>query len=316
MDYYNLFPDADYSAIKKEIETRQLWLERKSATIFKDALEAVSDIKTSFYDFYGDTVIIGKKEELSDEQHVRLRSSLEAFIPWRKGPFNIFGHEIDAEWASYRKWDRIIPELPNLENKVVADIGANNGYYMFRMGTHSPKAVIGFDPVVKNQQNFVMLNSFLSHKNLSFELLGVENIALFKNGFDVIFLMGIIYHHPSPVEMLRMINTAMKPSGSLILETQGIPGDEPVALFPVKTYAKAPGTYFVPTVSCTENFLSRAGFKDIKTFYIHSMSSVEQRKTEWMPFESYADFVSSDNPSLTVEGYPAPIRIFTICKRR
>ena len=215
MDYYNLFPDADYPAIKTEIANRELWLNRKGSIIFTDAVKAVADIHTDYYDFYGDSVVIGKKEELNEDQHKRLLSSLKDFIPWRKGPFNVFGNELDAEWVSYRKWDRIIPELPNLENKVIADIGANNGYYMFRMAAHSPKAVIGFDPVVKNQQNFVMFNSFLRHKNLSFELLGVENIGLFKNGFDVIFLMGIIYHHPSPVEMLRMINTAMKPGGSL-----------------------------------------------------------------------------------------------------
>jgi len=44
------------------------------------------------------------------------------------------------------------------------------------------------------------------------------------------------------------------------------------------------------------------------------MSSVEQRRTEWMVFESYEDFIDKSNPALTVEGHPAPIRIFVKAK--
>ena len=40
------------------------------------------------------------------------------------------------------------------------------------------------------------------------------------------------------------------------------------------------------------------------------MSSKEQRRTPWMTFESYADFIDPNNENLTVEGYPAPIRVF------
>ena len=95
-----------------------------------------------------------------------------------------------------------------------------------------------------------------------------------------------------------------------MVESQAIPGDEPVALFPERRYAKAPGTYFIPTARCLKNWMLRAGFIDVEIFCIHPMSSVEQRQTEWMTFESYADFIDSDNPSLTVEGYPAPLRVF------
>ena len=48
-------------------------------------------------------------------------------IPWRKGPFKIFGLEIDSEWQSNIKYNLIRPHF-NLKDKVVADIGCNNGY--------------------------------------------------------------------------------------------------------------------------------------------------------------------------------------------
>ena len=46
----------------------------------------------------------------------------------------LFGVDIDTEWRSDWKWDRIEPHLGvSLEGKVVADIGCANGYFMFRM---------------------------------------------------------------------------------------------------------------------------------------------------------------------------------------
>jgi tRNA (mo5U34)-methyltransferase len=95
-----------------------------------------------------------------------------------------------------------------------------------------------------------------------------------------------------------------------MLESQAIPGDAPYALFPDKTYAKVPGTYFVPTGSCLRNWMQKAGFVDIELFCSHPMSGNEQRQTDWMDFESYTEFVDPDNDQLTVEGYPAPWRVF------
>jgi tRNA (mo5U34)-methyltransferase len=203
-----------------------------------------------------------------------------------------------------------MPELPDLQGKIVADIGCNNGYYMFRMAHHKPKLVVGFEPYLQHYFTFKTLNSFAGKENLACELLGVEHIGLFKESFDVVFLMGILYHRSSPIEALREIRTAMKPGGILLVESQGIPGTKPVALFPEKRYAKVPGTYFVPTGACLANWLFRAGFAQVQIFFSHQMSSQEQRRTEWMVFESYEDFIDSREPTLTREGYPAPIRIF------
>jgi tRNA (mo5U34)-methyltransferase len=54
----------------------------------------------------------------------------------------------------------------------------------------------------------------------------------------------------------------------------------------------------------------RAGFDNVEIFHTHPMSSREQRRTEWMVFESYQDFIDPADPDRTIEGYPAPIRIF------
>lgn len=312
MQYINNLPNVDRKAILALLEEKERWLNlgKKGVERFRLPYESVKDIRAGFCDFSGDVVTIGRADELSEQDRKKVYQVMRDFMPWRKGPFEIFGIGIDAEWRSERKWNRVLPELPELQNKIVADIGCNNGYYMFRMAQHDPQMVIGFEPYLQHYYAFKTLNSFAGVENLAVELLGVEHITLFRKCFDVVFLMGILYHRSSPVDVLREIRSAMSPEGVLIVESQGIPGNEPQALFPEHRYAKVPGTYFVPTGPCLANWLSRAGFADVKVFFTHPMSNQEQRKTDWMVFESYDDFIDRADPNLTVEGYPAPIRLF------
>lgn len=312
MQFLDLLPNADRQAILPLLQEKERWLGlgKKGVEHFRLPYERVKHIRAVHCDFSGDVVTIGRTDELGESDASKVYKTLRDFMPWRKGPFEIFGNSIDAEWRSERKWNRVLPELPDLRDKVVADIGCNNGYYMFRMAQHKPKLVLGFEPYLQHYFTFKTLNAFAGVESLSVELLGVEHMALFQNCFDVVFLMGILYHRSSPVDVLRDIRSAMRPEGVLIVESQGIPGNEPLALFPEHRYAKVPGTYFVPTAACLANWLSRAGFADVEIFYSHTMSSQEQRRTEWMVFESYEDFIDTADPTLTVEGYPAPIRIF------
>jgi len=311
-DYLDDFRTADLDAIRKLLadNDQRLSLPKKGFLRFREPYETVLDLRAHFTDFSSDVVRIGKRDELSNEDHRRVYETLRAFMPWRKGPFEVFGIEIDAEWRSERKWRRVLPHLPELAGKVVADIGSNNGYYMFRMAHYQPRCVIGFEPMIQHYYAFQTLKHLAGAANLHTELLGVEQVGLFAECFDVVFAMGILYHRISPIEALREIRQAMRPGGVLIVESQAIPGEEPVALFPESRYAKAPGTYFVPTASCLRNWMIRAGFAEIEVFDAHPMSSEEQRRTDWMTFESYADFIDPDDPSRTIEGYPAPLRVF------
>ena len=278
-------------------------------------MENLRAFRADRIDLSGPVVTIGSETECSRQESAEVETHLRSFMPWRKGPFSVFGVHIDAEWQSDRKWDRLMPELPELGGKNILDVGCNNGYYMFRMAHHKPRYVMGIDPTVPTHLTFRALNGMANISSLHHELLGVEHVHLFPDCFDVIFLMGILYHHPSPLDILKQVASALKPGGTLILETQGIPGDDPVALFPVKRYARVPGTYFVPTVSCLENLMKRVGFKGVKIFDSHPMSDEEQRKTDWMVYQSYSDFLDPDNPTRTVEGYPAPIRIYARAER-
>jgi tRNA (mo5U34)-methyltransferase len=56
--------------------------------------------------------------------------------------------------------------------------------------------------------------------------------------------------------------------------------------------------------------MKKAGYDNINLFCSHPMSDKEQRRTDWMTFESFNDYIDPVNPQLTVEGYPAPCRVF------
>lgn len=311
-DYLSSMPKADHASVK-ELRSRlqeRFNQEKKGFLRLREPFESLAGITAQSVDFTSDVVRIGSRDELGAEEFARVERAMRAFMPWRKGPFQVFGIDIDAEWQSQRKWKRVLPVLPSLRGKVVADIGCNNGYYMFRMAAHQPSVVLGFEPFAQHYFAFKTLNGLAGQENLHAEPFGVEDIGLFPATFDLVFLMGIIYHRISPVEMLRDLMRSIKPGGTLIVESQAIPGELPVALFPDKTYAKVPGTYFVPTASCLVNWLARTGFTEIELFAQHPMSPEEQRRTEWMTFESYLDFIDPTNPDLTLEGYPAPWRVY------
>ncbi len=313
MKYLSLLPSsAHFDKITSLHKTRQEWVNqnKKGFLRYRTPCEHLQKFTARHIDCSTHCVTIGQPDEISSSEQKEIKGSLKSFMPWRKGPFSVFGIDIDAEWRSERKWQRIIPILPDLKVKIIADIGCNNGYYMFRMAASEPQLVLGLEPSVQHYYSFKALNEMAGLTQLDIDLLGVEHLQYFESCFDVIFLLGIIYHRPSPIDTLRDIYTALQPGGTLILESQAIPGEEPVALFPDKTYAKVPGTYFVPTGSCLCNWMRKAGFEDVSFFFSHPMTSDEQRRTDWMQFESYADFIDTDNPLITVEGYPAPHRVF------
>lgn len=302
-------------AILKTRQERQTKLFEPSTQQYYEALQTIADIQSDFFDFSNAVIKVGRADELSLDQKQEFNNSLQAFCPWKKGPFELFGVTIDAEWRSDWKWQRILPHISSLKNRKVADIGCNNGYFMFRMAAQQPELVIGFEPYTKHFWNFQLIQNIVRQKMLAFELLGVEHIHYYPQFFDTIFCLGILYHHTDPIGLLRKMREALAPKGEIIIDCQGIPGDLPVALTPQKRYAQARGIWFLPTQSCLENWIARAGFSDINCFFAEPLSVQEQRRTTWANIDSLAEFLHPNDRSLTIEGYPAPWRYYAIARR-
>lgn len=262
---------------------------------------------------YGDWFSVGSNEDLTQEEYEVIVKTAKSLIPWRKGPFKVFGLEIDSEWQSNIKYNLIRPYF-NLKDKVVADIGCNNGYYMFRMLEDKPKRLIGFDPSPLTLHQFEFINHFVK-SDIVYEMLGVEHLEYYNHKFDFIFMLGVLYHRPDPVGTLKSLARGLNSKGEILIDTFMIDGEEELCLTPNKRYSKIPNIYFIPTIPALKNWLERAGFEDIEVLATTVTTSEEQRKTEWSFDQSLEDFLDENDKTKTVEGYPAPKRVYVKAKK-
>jgi len=287
-------------------EERRKWLTWKNIKPLQDAIAALpvcEDITVSL----GDTVAVNS-ESIDKAQMAQIETTARLMMPWRKGPFAINDLFIDSEWQSQIKYNLLEPHF-NLEDKVVGDIGCNNGYYLFRMQTHNPKKLVGFDPSAIYYSQFQFIDHFVN-SDIVYEMLGVEHVEFFEHKFDVLFCLGVLYHRSDPVAMLKSLFKGLNKGGELILDTFMIDGEEEVCLTPKERYSKIPNIYFIPTVNALKNWCHRAGFDDVEVLEIKKTDLNEQRKTEWIATQSLEDFLDPNDPEKTVEGYPAPKRVY------
>jgi len=285
---------------------RQKWLTWKNIRPYQEAITALpkyNNVEVSL----GDVVDI-QIADLSKEDTVQIRETALLMKPWRKGPFRINDLFIDSEWQSQIKYNLLEPHF-DLKDKIVGDIGCNNGYYLFRMLSQKPKKLIGFDPSAIYYSQFMFLDHFIK-SDIVYELLGVEHVEFYEHKFDTLFCLGVLYHRSDPVAMLKSLFKGLNKGGELILDTFMIDGEAEMCLTPKDRYSKIPNIYFVPTVNALKNWCLRAGFESVEVLEIMKTDLNEQRKTEWIDTQSLEDFLDPDDPEKTIEGYPAPKRVY------
>jgi len=287
-------------------QERQKWLTWKNIKPYQEAIAALpeyANVKVTL----GDRVEI-QIADLSSEELEQIKQAAELMKPWRKGPFQFNTLFIDSEWQSQIKYNLLEPHF-DLKDKIVGDIGCNNGYYLFRMLSQQPKKLIGFDPSAIYYSQFLFVDHFIK-SGIVYELLGVEHVEFYEHKFDTLFCLGVLYHRSDPVAMLKSLFKGLNKGGELILDTFMIDGEEEICLTPRDRYSKIPNIYFVPTVNALKNWCYRAGFESVEVLEIMKTELNEQRKTEWIDTQSLEDFLDPDDPTKTVEGYPAPKRVY------
>jgi tRNA (mo5U34)-methyltransferase len=235
-------------------------------------------------------------------------------MPWRKGPFNLHGINIDTEWRSDWKWDRLLPHISDLTNRTVLDIGCGSGYHLWRMRGAGAEFVVGIDPSDLFLSQFQAIKHFNPDPKVHLLPLGVEQLPEL-NAFDTVFSMGVLYHRRSPIDFLSQLKAQLKPGGELILETLVVEGDVNTVLVPTDRYAKMRNVWFIPSTEALVLWMQRVGFKNVRVVDNDHTSLDEQRKTDWMTTESLADFLDPNDPNKTIEGYPAPLRAIIIANK-
>lgn len=261
-------------------------------------------------------VSIGRKNDLDESGNRALLAALQGLCPWRKGPFRLFGVDIDCEWVSSMKWDRFSGKIEPLEGRRILDVGSSSGYYMFRMVQARPAMVLGLEPYLTYYFQFRLLQHYLRAPELYGLPAKFEELPALTGYFDTVFSMGVLYHQRSPLESLQALGRVLRPGGELVLETLVLEGDNDFVLSPRERYAKMNNVYFIPTVAVLKVWLKRAGFHGIRCLDVSCTTPAEQRNTLWVNTESLSDFLQPGNPTQTIEGYPAPIRALLVAQKR
>ena len=278
------------------------------------ALESLPDISVHHSDFNAG-VTIGHTADITSKELDQLQQSLMGLHPWRKGPFELFGMAIDTEWRSDWKWERVLPHLQSLQNRLILDVGCGNGYHCWRMLGAGAKRVIGIDPSAKFVFQFNAIKKYAGHE-LPIDLLplGIEHMPTKMAAFDTVFSMGILYHRRSPMDHLRELRELLRPGGQLVLETLVIDGPEGQVLVPEGRYGKMPNVWFLPSPDTLVSWMRKQGFVNPRVVDISATSIQEQRSTEWMTYDSLVDFLDPEDINKTAEGHPAPIRAVVVAE--
>lgn len=320
LDLDTLFRDLNAEGLEKWVAELKPLLEDRTSDAahgklaeWREALNSLPSVKRNCADLRS-AAITTTELILNHREQATTRAALLRLLPWRKGPFDIGGITIDTEWRSDQKWDRLRHAIAPLDGRLVLDVGCGNGYYALRMRGHGARMVIGIDPTLLYVVQFQAIMNFMEPQPVHILPLRLNELPPGMKAFDTVFSMGVLYHQRSPLDHLRQLRDTLKPGGELVLETLVLPGENALARTPENRYARMRNIWLLPSVAELRIWLDRCGFVDLTLADVTATTTDEQRSTEWMPFESLREALDPDDPTKTVEGWPAPQRAIVVAK--
>lgn len=281
---------------------------------WKQVLDSLPELSPVSYDLIHE-LRIGEAEQLETSEKEKLKNLLLGLQPWRKGPINLFGLNIDTEWRSDWKWDRLKNEISSLTDRKVLDVGCGNGYHCWRMAGAGARIVIGVDSHLLFSMQYWAIRHFLTEPPVYVLPVALEAIPEKLEAFDTVFSMGVLYHRRSPIDHLYLLKDCLRKGGELVLETLVIDGEKGMSLLPPERYARMPNVWFLPSCATLESWLIKAGYKNVRLVDVGFTTTEEQRSTQWMNFESLPQALDVNDPSMTIEGLPAPKRAIFIAEK-
>ena len=280
-----------------------------------DILKALPNINTKHLDYSGSKIVIGRPNEISNLERKTLENELLKLSPWRKGPFNFFGLEVDSEWRSEKKWERIKNYLPNNKGMRIGDLGCSNGYYAYKLLSLSPELIIGMDKTALFIIQFLSTKFYTRQIQELFILpCSAEEFTQENFDFDLLLSMGILYHAKNPENHIDTVYKLLKKNGYLVIETIISSTGVNINFEKGQKYAgmKNIGTIF--SKKNLINLLKKYQFQNVECVDESLTTSKEQRTTRWMKGKSFQDFMLSNGN--TIEGYPPVRRAVFIAQKK
>ena len=273
---------------------------------WRESMNALPELSARTIDL--NSAYVGANGDVSDTTRADLEQALRGLHPWRKGPFSLFGVDIETEWRSDFKWERLADAISPLQGRRVLDVGCGSGYHCWRMRGAGASEVIGIDPTPLFVLQFKAIQKYLGDSAVHVLPLTLEQLPSKLHAFDTVFSMGVLYHRRSPIDHLTDLRDTLAPGGELVLETLVVEGDEQTVFVPPGRYARMGNVWFLPSPEALKLWLSKVGFADIQLIDVSQTSIEEQRSTDWMTFHSLLNFLDPKDRNKTIEGHPAPRR--------
>ena len=187
----------------------------------------------------------------------------------------------------------IFTELENIFCKdfsslTCVDIACNEGFFSFELIKKNIRKVIGFDAREINIKKANLIKNYFRISNADFFVADINNIDTNELGkFDIVFLLGLLYHVENPLGVLRktremtgkvcVIDTQVIPFNASIRmgwglkgkiqETSSVIGLVQEKLFEKNIAGSVTGLSFVPNKEALFMMLKYAGFSEIELIH-------------------------------------------------
>lgn len=241
---------------------------------------------------------------MSREEEQRLRAEVERLAPFFQGPFPCTRNlAITGAYDGRPKCRQILnPMLPqSLAGKRVLEIACNAGFDSFFINLRGPREYLATDPDPICHQQALLLNS-VYRTGIEFRRLAWQELSSAVHGtFDLVVCIGLLYHEPSPMELLAKMEQLTAPGGAVILETLVLATEvrAPLAKFIETTYRGDPSVWWIPTTTCVEGLVRAAGFSEVQL--THKMLDASLNPLD---------------PTRTIEGWPSEALAYFLAQKK
>jgi tRNA (mo5U34)-methyltransferase len=226
-------------------------------------------------------------------------------------------------------------ELPRrLDGLTALDIGCNDGYFTFELERRGAEVTsVDYSPPTAG---YTLAHQLRGSRVEHFQD-NVYNMTASRYGqYDIVFLLGVIYHLRHPLLAIDICSTLVKPGGTLVLETHatdhsviknggfyelGDPDLQMMQFLPYRELANDESNWWTQSLSCLASMTASALF-EIKTAVLWNPTralvvaeKAEQRESEFYGSAGFhADTAvyfppgALDAPSVDVPGDRSPER--------
>ena len=157
-------------------------------------------------------------------------------------------------------------------NKSFIDIGSWTGGTTLMLKSLGAKNILSIEEVKKYSMTAnKLLGDIYGEKDVTFFGDSIFRLNDVKEKYDIAYYPGVIYHVSDPVLSLRILFNSLKDEGVILVESMGTDSRKAISFFNHNTDLS---NWFCPSPKCLKNWMKRAGFVEVKTFYSYKTGRV------------------------------------------